>query len=335
MKKIVLMPVKNEDWILEYSLSCASLWADHIIVADQNSTDNTRKICKKFDKVIYIKNNLLFHSGGVRRLLLEEARKISWNNLLFSLDADEVISSNLVEESVMNDLIDSISPGDSIVLQWINLWWDVDSYRNDDSVWSNSWKHFIYYDNREFNYNFIHLINDHSARVPGDSIKQRELKIDIIKVLHFQFLWRERMLSKQRRYRVHDLIQQENTFYNNIKLNYKYYPTRIIEKVWLESADPVWFLSYKNNWISTNIIKFITTTYWYDVYILEKFQEFWVYYFRYLDIWDNDWNKIALNLSIKWNFHDPRNILIKLYHHYQYALTWIAGLIPSSIKNKL
>jgi glycosyltransferase involved in cell wall biosynthesis len=76
MKKIVLMPVKNEDWILEYSLSCASLWADYIIVADQNSTDRTPEICKNFDKVIYIKNDSQFHSGAVRRLLLEEARKI-------------------------------------------------------------------------------------------------------------------------------------------------------------------------------------------------------------------------------------------------------------------
>ena len=77
MKKIVLMPVKNEDWILEYSLSCASLWADHIIVADQTSTDRTPEICRKFEKVIYVKNHAEFHSSNVRKLLLDEARKVS------------------------------------------------------------------------------------------------------------------------------------------------------------------------------------------------------------------------------------------------------------------
>ena len=122
MKKIVLMPVKNEDWILEFSLSCTSLWADYIIVADQDSNDRTKEILKKFEKVICIKNPLEFHSGSVRKLLLEEARKIPGNNLLFSLDADEIVSANFLDTTYQNTYLDSLNPGDSVVLQWINLW---------------------------------------------------------------------------------------------------------------------------------------------------------------------------------------------------------------------
>lgn len=335
MKKIVLMPVKNEDWILEYSLSCASLWADFIIVADQDSTDNTREICKKFQKVICIKNDSPFHSGGVRRLLLEEARKIPWNNLLFSLDADEVISSNLLDAWVIDKLTESIAPGDCVLLQWVNLWGDVNSYRNDNSVWSHSWKHFVFYDNREYDYDFVHLINDHSSRVPWKSIQQKEVKNEDIKVIHFQFLWKERMLSKQRRYRVHDLIQQKNNFYNNLKLNYKYFPTKIDEKVYPDPIDQYWLLEYKNNGISTDQIQFITNTYWYDEYVLEKFQEFWVHYFKYLDIWDTDWGKKASSLGMQLTIKDPRNPFIKTYHYFQFLIPMIVSLIPSSIKTKL
>ncbi|GAG56902.1 unnamed protein product, partial [marine sediment metagenome] len=47
-KIICLTPVKNEAWILDNFIKCASLWADHIIIADQDSTDDARKIAKKY-----------------------------------------------------------------------------------------------------------------------------------------------------------------------------------------------------------------------------------------------------------------------------------------------
>lgn len=34
-----LTPVRNEVWILDRFLKAASFWADHIIIADQMSTD--------------------------------------------------------------------------------------------------------------------------------------------------------------------------------------------------------------------------------------------------------------------------------------------------------
>jgi hypothetical protein len=38
------------------------------------------------------------HSNKVRWLLLEEARKIEGNNLIFCIDADEVLSPNLISD---------------------------------------------------------------------------------------------------------------------------------------------------------------------------------------------------------------------------------------------
>ena len=99
MKKIVIMPVKNEEWILETSLASSSLWADYIIVADQNSTDKTQEICKKFEKVIYIQNkDTNFNESERRKLLLKEARKFWSDNLIFYIDADEIVSANILDE---------------------------------------------------------------------------------------------------------------------------------------------------------------------------------------------------------------------------------------------
>lgn len=105
MKKILVMPVKNEDWILEKTLSCASLWADHIIIADQNSTDRTLEICNKFNKVVVVKNDSQFHSSNVRKLLLDTARNFDGNNAIFSFDADEIPTSGILELSFGTKLI--------------------------------------------------------------------------------------------------------------------------------------------------------------------------------------------------------------------------------------
>ena len=41
---VVLTPVRNEAWVLHAFLKATSLWADHIIIADQMSTDGSRDI---------------------------------------------------------------------------------------------------------------------------------------------------------------------------------------------------------------------------------------------------------------------------------------------------
>src|SRR5690606_14698200 len=114
-----------------------SKWADYIIIADQNSTDRSIEICKQFKKVSIIKNEESGHSNKVRWLLLEEARKIEGNNLIFCIDADEVLSPNLIP------LIEKISIerglGVSFSLKWIQLWKKDSQYR-DDGVWHENYK---------------------------------------------------------------------------------------------------------------------------------------------------------------------------------------------------
>ena len=51
MKVIALLPVRNEAWVLPHTLSCLSGFCDVIIVSDQDSTDESRAICRRFAKV--------------------------------------------------------------------------------------------------------------------------------------------------------------------------------------------------------------------------------------------------------------------------------------------
>ena len=103
---ICLTPVKNEAWILDKFIQCASLWADCIIIADQMSTDGSRDIALKYPKVRLIDNDSeAFNEPERQKLLVDAARQIHFNGqrrLLISLDADEFLTSNFQETTVLH-----------------------------------------------------------------------------------------------------------------------------------------------------------------------------------------------------------------------------------------
>ena len=79
-----LMPVKNEEWIIERSLSSASIWADKIIVSDQGSTDRTVEIARRFPKVTLLDNSKLEEFNEQEMLLyLLKLENIQEKNFLF------------------------------------------------------------------------------------------------------------------------------------------------------------------------------------------------------------------------------------------------------------
>lgn len=81
----------NEDKIIAKCLEKLS-WADEIIIIDSNSNDNTIAICKSFGaKVI---NNSFVNFGKQKQFALEQTK----NNWVLSLDADEVLSDELIDE---------------------------------------------------------------------------------------------------------------------------------------------------------------------------------------------------------------------------------------------
>ena len=45
---VVLTPVRDQAWILASFLDAASLWADHIFIADQQSTEDSPNIAASY-----------------------------------------------------------------------------------------------------------------------------------------------------------------------------------------------------------------------------------------------------------------------------------------------
>jgi hypothetical protein len=313
MNKILVMPVKNEAWIIEKTLLCASLWFDYIIVADQNSRDDTAKICKKFKKVVYIENKEIEYNEGTRRqLLLNKAREFKGDNLIFALDADEILSANILNNQNFSKSLKNLKPGMSIKMEWIQLWGDSYHY-NSSFPWGGGIGNFAYYDDRKMNFDTGRI---HCSRVP-ESTLNNAITIKDIKVLHFQFVDQQRMMSKQNYYRLFEYQELKNNF---LKINYKYHSTK--EPTKLKVIPHEWLKKYSENNIDfNNFIK--ENFFWQDLYILNKFQEYNIKKFKWLDIWDVNWEekrKIILNFNQNifkipnQEVKDPRNLIIKLYH---------------------
>lgn len=302
MNKILVLPVKNEAWILDYTLACASLWADHIIVADQQSTDGSRVIYKKFPKVVMIENPAQYHASDVRKLLLDEARKIEGQNVIFSFDADEVPTGHILNREFWQQ-VESLKPGTSIQFEWINLWRSPGQYRVDDSVNAPAWKHFGFIDDRKVSYTTLGVINDHTSRIPLETLPGTQ-KYELPKVLHYQFANWQRTIYKQVHYRMTEWVQKKQTWWNALKINLKYFPTKDERTLKLTPVPPAWMTGYEQHGIPELKIQSGQRS-WHEDAIAGYLKRYSADFFTPLDIWDAE-------LAGKFGARDPRGMITKL-----------------------
>ena len=186
-KIICLTPVRNEAWILDRFLKATSLWADHIIIADQTSTDGSREIALKYPKVILIDNNSQDYNESVRhKLVINEARKIDGKRLLVTIDADEVFTPNIFDSAEWNTIINA-KEGTLFKFQWANI------CPNLNEMWLEAFYPWAFMDNNfEYSGKLIH-----GPRIPIPT-NTDTIIINQIKVIHFQYTDWNRMESKQR-----------------------------------------------------------------------------------------------------------------------------------------
>ena len=303
MLKICLTPIKNEAWILERFLQCASLWADKIIIADQGSTDNSIEIAKRFDKVHIINNaEEKYNELGRQELLINEARKkFGTNNFLLALDADEILSANFLESNEWKEIF-SQPPGTKIALQWVNLSPECKTF------WTN-FPPFI-----------LGVIDDgshkigtaiHSPRVPINSAG-KTITLNEVKLLHYQYTDWDRMLLKQAWYQCYEKINYPEK--GNVDIYEMYNHFRYIKNN-LQLINQNWFQQYEKMGINMKTtIPNPASYYWVDQ-LNNYFKEYGEKYFRRLDVFNNATNKyVAINENINNNFFSKT--YIKLLHFY-------------------
>lgn len=296
-KIIVLMPVKNEAWILPLSLQAASVWADMIILSDQGSTDGSKEIARRFPKVHLIENDSLgeFNEYKMREPLISTARKLTGiGNVLISLDADELLTpyfnsidykrfQELPEGTVLQFFLANITPN-------FEKYWTVDG--ND----------FGYIDDgKPFQTGLIHVPRLFTPNESNNNI----YKCQDLGVLHYQYVYWDRMESKHRWYqcyeRIHipeksviDIYRRYHHMYNP-NLNLKPFPTKWIE---LYKEQEVDITAYKRE-----------NVFWWDQKVVQYFKEFGTAYFSQIDIWKHDWTKLSKDIKYSGKITDKLLLL--------------------------
>lgn len=121
---VVITPVRNEAWVLDAFLTCTSSWADRIIVADQHSTDGSREIARKYEKVTLIDNDALeMNQAEARKLLFCEVDKMVGDKIVMALDADEFLSLGFEKTEGWKRIMNS-NPNEIFCFKWQNLYGD-------------------------------------------------------------------------------------------------------------------------------------------------------------------------------------------------------------------
>ena len=294
---ICLTPVKNEAWILDRFIQCTSLWADHIIIADQMSNDGSREIALKYRKVQLIDNpSEEFNEPERQKLLLNAARQVDTKNhkkLLITLDADEFLSANF-HESKEWETICHTSAGTIIRFDFLNIHPDFKQY------WSGGMQMPWGFMDNNLSEHQGSLI--HSYRIPLPE-NAHVIHTKTIKVLHYQFTDWSRMQSKHRWYQCFEILNR--SYLHPITIFRVYHHMYGLSKKHFKMIQAEWLVFYEKKGIDMFSIKKEDTYHW-DKQVEDYFEQYGTKHFAMLDIWQNPIDK----------FPDPRNFVQKVLHHY-------------------
>ncbi len=302
---VCLTPVRNEAWILERFLRCASLWADDILIADQHSEDGSRDIARRSAKVRVIDNPGADLDEATRqRLLIDEARRLPGPRLLLALDADEFLSAGAWERDDWRAML-AARPGTVFRFHAVNLrpglrtGWEPPraepwGFMDDGSPHQG--------------------IAVHGPRLPVPR-GAPELTLAAIRVLHFQYTDWRRMQAKQRWYQCLERLRRPKR--HALEIYRQYHHMDAVPRADERRTEDRWLAGYESLGIDLGS-GLDRPPYWFDRAILELLETHGPAAFRQLAIWDLDWTALAAGLGRErpQRFEDPRRHSERLVHRW-------------------
>ena len=299
---IVMTPVRNEAWVLRAFLEATSLWADHIIIADQMSTDGSREIAKAYPKVILIDNkNPEFNEAERQAMLVAKAREVAAgrDTLLWGLDADEVLAANTFETEDWKRILNS-NPGTVFWFKWAEI------CPNQKEYWLSPTTYYpwlFHDDGKEPHGNYVR--NMHSMRIPYPIEEKQMYHVDDFRVLHLAYLNKHRVASKRRFYQ---FVDWEMNHRSPVQLSRSYTQTKKGEQV-MPLIDDFLYHKEKHGFDLLEMVDTEVAKCYMDEYIVERFPRHSMKELRKLDIWDEVFLKT-------YGLNDPQRWIDKWIHSY-------------------
>ena len=302
-QKICLTPTRNEAWIINQFLAAARTWADHVVVADQQSSDGTLELLEATSGAEVVINESHGYDEAYRqKILLERARKFEGKRILFGLDADEALSANCLESKEWKQIADA-EPGTVLRFRWVNI---LPGFRE---AWiPPKYEAFGFVDNGcDFTGRQIH-----SPRVP-QPLGAPVIDLEEIVVLHFQYVAWERMISKHRWYQAWELLEHQQKGPLRIFREYNHMYGSW-DKSEIHPVKPEWLEEYGRAGIDFRSLQSEPVTWW-DKEVLQMLREHGPEHFRKIAIWDKNWAVLAGQLGTNGvDFSDPRSFTEKVFH---------------------
>ena len=272
MKIIALLPVKNETWILRFSLKNLSQCCDEIILLDDTSSDSLLEVTCEYPKVTVIPfyaNEKHVNMSHRRNVLLAEGRKRHGTHFV-CLDADEIFSSLFIEN--ISKVVTHMIPGEKIFLPWILL-----NRKHGEFTYSKAYeenlKDFIFCDDTTGVFPDQALSEQ---RTPGPYTTARKIAFKDGAVFHFQNIPEKRNQFKQAWYRCNEFLEHTKSA-RRINLLYgftktlSYNSNTVVEDAFIEANK--YLIHYDADYI------------FYLTKIKEMFKQQGVIFFEPLDIW--------------------------------------------------
>lgn len=271
-KIIVITPIKNEAWILHEFLSAVSIYADHIIVSDHASTDNSILIAESFPKATVIKTKFERFAESERRdELLIAARQYGANNLILSIDADEFLTPELVTSEYLKR-IKSKPIGTRF---HVPLWNVKPGFKK---YWTPGLTPIGFIDDGS-----THPGKDaiHFPRIPQKS-GAPSLELALGGLLHLQFIQWDRMMSKHRWYQVWETINFPTK--SAVEIFRRYDHMNILPKSAFLDLDPSHLGNYREMGVDLKSLEDAEKVFWWDAEVEKLIDKHGIKMFSYLDL---------------------------------------------------
>ncbi len=280
---VVTVPVRDEAANLPRLLATTLLWADHVVIADQGSSDGSAELARSFPGVTVVDNPSRSYGEDARQqILLDAARKLTpAPRLLVALDADEIMSANVLESEEWDEVLRAL-PGTSIRLARVELaadttrylrhWWDDAGVRGGFAYMDDGAAH----TGRRL----------HSNRLPEPPAPR--LSLEDVVVLHYSQASPRRVASRERWYQCFERVHFPDQ-YGDVAIRRRYdWLKRAGPDVRMRSCPAAWTGAYARAGI--DLVQPAEDRYfWTDWDVLRMFDCHSTSTFRFLDIWNFDW----------------------------------------------